>query len=76
MSASTAPIAVDAAGIAELFPFAVRTWRRMDAAGRCPRGHRVGQRKCWLVVDLQRWAEFGFPGRADFEKRVAQEGRG
>lgn len=69
-STPTEPIALDAAGVSRLFPFGIRTWRRMDAAGKCPRGHKVGQKRLWLVADLKRWAEFGFPTRDDFEAMV------
>lgn len=62
-------IAVDARGVTRLLPFGVRTWRRLDAAGKCPAGFRVGQKKLWRVEDLRGWARLGFPDRKTFEER-------
>lgn len=64
-----APIAIDAKGVAGLFPFSVRSWRRLDSAGRCPRGYRVSGHKVWRVRELQEWAAAGFPTRAEWEAR-------
>ena len=71
-------VAVDADRIVkEVFPdFALRTWRRWDAAGKCPRGFMVGRRKVWRVSDLRQWADWGFPNREEFERRLRnQQGR-
>lgn len=64
-------LAVDAKRIvAEVFPdLSLRTWRRLDSSGRCPRGLSLGGRKLWRVTDLERWAAMGFPSRDEFEKR-------
>lgn len=70
-------VAIDADRIVnEIFPdFALRTWRRWDAAGKCPRGFMVGGRKIWRTSDLKSWAEWGFPNRETFEsRRRAKEG--
>jgi len=72
-------IAVDAKGVCRLLPFGVRTWRRLDAAGKCPRAFRVDQKKMWRVEDLRQWARRGFPDRATFEDtrtRKIREPRG
>lgn len=61
-------IAVDARGVTRLLPFGVRTWRRLDAAAKCPRAFRVGQKKLWRVEDLRQWSRLGFPDRAEFER--------
>ena len=65
-------VAVDANRIVtEIFPdFSLRSWRRWDSAGRCPRGFMVGGRKVWRVSDLKQWAAWGFPDRATFEARL------
>ena len=65
-------LAVDARGMSKLVPFSVRTLRRMDSAGRIPKGHRVGGKKLWRVSDLTRWAELGFPDREEFEATAEQ----
>jgi len=69
-------LATDAAGIvASIFPaFSLRTWRRMDSSGRCPRGFKVGGRKLWRLADLQQWATLGFPDRQEFDERVRTDG--
>ena len=61
------PIAVDAAGVAQLFCVGVRSIRRWDSSGKLPRGFSIGRRRLWRVDDLRRWAGAGFPGRADIE---------
>ena len=60
-------LAVDARGMSKLVPFSVRTLRRMDSAGKLPRGHKVGGKKLWRVTDLVLWAKLGFPDREEFE---------
>lgn len=74
-AAVTVPLSIDARRIvAEVFPdLSLRTWRRMDAAGKCPRGHRCGGRKLWHMRELDRWAQWGFPGRKVFEVRLDAE---
>ena len=65
-------LAVDARGMSKLVPFSVRTLRRMDSAGKIPKGHRVGGKKLWRVSDLVLCAKFGFPDRAKFEQMAEQ----
>ena len=65
-------LAVDARGMSKLVPFSVRTLRRMDSAGKIPKGHRVGGKKLWRVSDLVLWAKFGFPDREKFEQLAEQ----
>ena len=66
------PLAVDANRIVkEVFPdFSLRTWRRWDSAGKCPRGFKCGGRKVWRLADLRQWAAWGFPDRVAFETRL------
>ena len=66
-------LAVDARGMSKLVPFSVRTLRRMDAAGKLPRGFKLGARKLWRVSDLRLWAEWGFPERKAFETRLKDQ---
>lgn len=49
----------------------LRTWRVLDAGGKCPRGFFVGGRKLWRVADLHAWAAAGFPNRSEFERLTA-----
>ncbi len=63
-------LAVDARGMSRLVPFSIRTLRRMDAAGKLPRGFKLGARKLWRVSDLRLWVEWGFPERRAFEERL------
>ena len=63
-------LAVAVRQMAKMVPFAVRTLRRMDAAGKLPRGFKVGGRKLWRSSDLRLWAEWGFPERGQFELRL------
>ena len=73
------PLAVDARGvIGSIFPgcFSLRTWRSMDAGGKTPAGFKVGGRKLWRMRDLERWAEWGFCDRAEFQARLKAESNG
>ena len=72
-STTTKPeqLAVDARGMSKLVPFSVRTLRRMDSAGKIPKGHRVGGKKLWRVSDLALWAKLGFPDREEFEAHMS-----
>ena len=65
-------LAVDVRQMSKLVPFSIRTLRRMDSAGKIPKGHRVGGKKLWLVADLRQWAKFGFPDREKFEQLAEQ----
>jgi len=68
------PLALDAEDvIGPLLPsLSVRTWRRMDSAGRIPRGVRIGGRKLWRVADVKLWIELGGPDRAGYEAMAAE----
>lgn len=70
-SGRVAPMAIDAAQITkEVFPaISLRTWRAMDAGGKTPRGFILGRRKLWRLTDLARWAQLGFPKRAEYEAK-------
>jgi hypothetical protein len=73
----TEPLGVDAAHIvACVFPgLSLRTWRTHDASGKVPRGYSLGGRKFWRLSDLKKWADWGFPDRAEFEDRLRIENR-
>ena len=66
------PLAVTVREMSKLVPFGVRTLRRMDSAGKLPRGHKVGGKKLWRISDLKLWTQFGFPDREEFETMVEQ----
>lgn len=71
-STTTKPeqLAVDVRQMGKMVPFSVRTLRRMDAAGKLPRGFKVGARKLWRVSDLRLWTDWGFPERREFEEQL------
>ncbi len=60
-------LAADAKTAAAAFSVSLRTWRRWDSAGKCPRGFAIGGRKLWRLCDLELWASLGFPKRKQFE---------
>jgi len=74
-TAAIEPLAMTASQIAEqgIVPVSLRTWRRMDSAGKCPRGLTCGGRKVWRLSDLRLWAEWDFPDRRVFEARLRLE---
>ena len=67
------PLAVDAGGAARLFSVGLRTWRRWNSSGKCPAGYRIGGRVLWRLCDLEHWAGWGFPDRAEFQARQQGE---
>ena len=74
------PLAFTAQQITKLriFPVSLRTWRRMDSSGACPRGFKVGGCKMWRTADLEQWVSEGFPNRSTFEAklRALENGKG
>ena len=66
-------LAVDVKQMARMVPFSVRTLRRMDAAGKLPRGFKLSGRKLWRVSDLRLWAAWGFPERKEFDERLKDQ---
>ena len=62
-------VSADQIGALQIVPIGVRTWRRMDAAGKVPPPIRLGGRKLWRTSDLHQWVEWGCPERAEFEQR-------
>ncbi len=60
-------LAVDAKEAAVAVSVSLRTWRRWDSSGKCPKGFSIGGRKLWRLCDLELWASQGFPERAAFE---------
>ena len=69
------PLAVGAEDAAQMFGVGLRSWRRWDAAGRCPRGYMLGRRRLYRLADLRSWAAAGFPRRAEFELMTRSEPR-
>jgi predicted DNA-binding transcriptional regulator AlpA len=45
--------------------------QRDDAAGRIPRGFRIGRSRKWLRAEIDLWLSMGCPPRAEFEARQA-----
>ncbi len=60
-------LAVDAKAAAAAVSVSLRTWRRWDSAGKCPKGFAIGARKLWRICDLELWASLGFPKRKECE---------
>jgi hypothetical protein len=47
----------------------LRTIRTLDAAGKIPRGVRIGAGKMWSVAEITAWIEAGCPDREDWESK-------
>jgi predicted DNA-binding transcriptional regulator AlpA len=45
----------------------VRTWSRLNSAGKIPSAVRVGKAKRWRAQELKDWIESGCPDRARWE---------
>lgn len=61
-------IAVDAKDAAAMFGLSDRSWRRMNAAGQCPRPLRLGGAVRWNTDELREWAAAGSPSRARWDE--------
>lgn len=62
-----APLAVSARQLAGMLDLSVRTIRTMDAAGKLPRGVRIGRSVRWPVDELRDWLDAGCPDRASWQ---------
>lgn len=76
---AVAAIAVDARGLAEMLGVSLRHIRRLDSAGRLPRGIRLGHAVRWPVAEIHAWLGAGAPDRDSWETTkeggsVAQRG--
>ncbi len=63
-------LSVGAKDAAALVGVSVRTWWRLEAAGRTPLGSKVGGRRLWRMADLRAWVDLGFPRREEFDARI------
>ena len=61
------PLAVSAKQLARMLDLSVRTIRTMDAAGKLPRGVRIGRSVRWPVDELRDWLDAGCPDRRAWE---------
>ena len=62
------PLAVDAAGVAELLGVSRGHVDMLDRTGQIPQARRLGRRKLWSVRELARWVDAGMPSRAKWER--------
>lgn len=51
--------------------FSLRTWWRLDSAGKIPAAVRFGRSKRWPAEVLRRWIEAGCPDRQRWETMQA-----
>jgi hypothetical protein len=65
---SVEPLAIRGAEAARLIGISPRLWRAMDAAGKIPRGRRLGRAKIWPVDELREWLRAGCPPRDRWEQ--------
>lgn len=65
---TTSPLAVDATAAGALVGISARSWRRLNAAGECPRPLHIGGSVRWDVSVIRRWIGAGCPSRAAFER--------
>jgi predicted DNA-binding transcriptional regulator AlpA len=49
------------------------TWWRWDAAGRMPRGVKIGGARLWSRAELLAWIEAHCPSRMEWEARLAAQ---
>jgi predicted DNA-binding transcriptional regulator AlpA len=64
-------LAADAAALAPRLSVSLRTVRTWDAAGKLPKGIKIGGRKLWRVSEIDAWLAAGCPERVEWEARKA-----
>ncbi len=76
------PLLVGAVESARIVGVSLRTWRGLNAMGRCPAPLRLGRRVLWSTEELRDWIRAGAPPlwrwdvmRSTWELRSAWEGR-
>jgi len=68
------PLVVTGPEAARICRVSERTWRSMNAAGRCPRPIHIGRRRLWVVAELRAWVAAGAPARERWEAARAGAG--
>ncbi len=72
----TEPALLRAKAAAALCSVGLATWWRWDAAGRMPRGAKIGGARLWSRAELLAWIDAGCPGRAEWQARQAAQHNG
>jgi prophage regulatory protein len=71
-----APELLRARDAATLCGIGLATWWRWDAAGKMPRGVKIGGARLWSRTELLAWIEAGCPERDEWEAiKVTQKDR-
>jgi predicted DNA-binding transcriptional regulator AlpA len=70
------PALLRARDAAKLCGVSVATWWRWDAAGRMPRGLKIGGARLWSRGELLAWIDGGCPDRAEWQARQAAQRNG
>jgi predicted DNA-binding transcriptional regulator AlpA len=67
------PALLRARDASKLCGISLASWWRWDAAGRMPRGVKIGGARLWSRGELLAWIDAGCPDRAEWQaRRVAQ----
>ena len=69
--AAEVPALLRARAAAQLCGIGLATWWRWDAAGRMPRGVKIGGARLWSRLELLEWIRAGCPLRAEWQARGA-----
>jgi predicted DNA-binding transcriptional regulator AlpA len=70
------PALLRARDAARLCGISLASWWRWDAAGRIPRGVKIGGARLWSRSELLAWIDTGCPDRAEWQARQAAKGDG
>ena len=70
MSEDRTSLLITAESAATMCSFSMRTWNRMDSAGKVPKPIYFGSRiKRWNREELERWIAAGCPSRREWDAR-------
>ena len=75
VAAHIEPALLRARDAAQLCGIGLATWWRWDAAGKMPRGFKIGGARLWSRAELLAWIDAGCPGRSEWQARREAERR-
>ena len=70
------PALLRARDAAKLCGVSLASWWRWDAAGRMPRGIKIGGARLWSRGELLAWIDAGCPERSEWQARRAAQANG
>ncbi|MCH8824237.1 MAG: hypothetical protein IH984_12130 [Planctomycetes bacterium] len=61
-------VGISAKTVCAMFDVSLRSWLRWDAAGKVPKGNKIGAAKRWDNLEINCWWNDGCKSRSEWEK--------